>query len=139
LQASSRTDDIKFLKEKVDAGADFIITQLFFENKIFYEWVADCRAAGISCLIIPGIMPILGYDRFKRMLKFTKTVIPDEIFASLEPIQADDEQVQKYGVEFAVKQTQDLMAHGFRFIHYYTMNLETSVLMIIDGNATLDK
>jgi methylenetetrahydrofolate reductase (NADPH) len=105
LQASSRADDIKFLREKVDAGADFIITQLFFENKIFYEWVADCRAAGINCLIIPGIMPILGYDRFKRMLKFTKTVIPDEIFAALEPIQADDEQVQQYGVDFAIKQT----------------------------------
>lgn len=86
MQASSRADDIKFLKEKCDAGADFIITQLFYENKIFYEWVADCQAAGINCLIIPGIMPILGYDRFKRMLKFTKTVIPDEIFASLEPI-----------------------------------------------------
>lgn len=84
-------------------------------------------------------MPILGYDRFKRMIKFTKTKVPDEIFAAIEPLHADDERVQQYGVDFAVKQTKDLKEHGFKFIHYYTMNLETSVLMIIDGNGTLDK
>lgn len=64
LEATDRDSDIKFLKEKCDAGADFIITQLFFENNIFYNWVADCRKAGITQRIIPGIMPILGYDRF---------------------------------------------------------------------------
>lgn len=66
MTASSRQDDINFLKQKVDAGADFVITQLFYDNKIFFEWVQDCRRAGISCPIIPGIMPILGYDRFIR-------------------------------------------------------------------------
>lgn len=76
LEAKSRGDDIKFLKEKVDAGADFIITQLFFDNKLFYQWVKDCRDAGITQLIIPGLMPILGYDRFKKMLEFTKTAVP---------------------------------------------------------------
>jgi len=69
--------------------------------------------AGIECLIIPGIMPILGYDRFTRMLKFTKTKVPQEVFSSLESIKNDDEQVQNYGVRFAVEQTKDLMAHGF--------------------------
>ena len=66
LEAKSREEDIAYLKEKVDAGADFIITQLFYDNQIYFEWVEDCRKAGINCLIIPGIMPILGYDRFKR-------------------------------------------------------------------------
>jgi methylenetetrahydrofolate reductase (NADPH) len=64
VEAKSRDDDIKYLKEKIDAGADFVITQLFYDNQIFLDWVKDCRAAGIDCLIIPGIMPILGYDRF---------------------------------------------------------------------------
>ena len=84
-------------------------------------------------------MPILGFDRFKRMLKFTKTVIPKEIFESLEPIQGDDEKVQAFGVEFGIQQTKDLIAHGFRFIHYYTMNLEASIFKIIDGNGTMDR
>jgi methylenetetrahydrofolate reductase (NADPH) len=64
VEAKSRDDDIKYLKEKIDAGADFVITQLFYDNQIFLDWVKDCRSAGIDCLIIPGIMPILGYDRF---------------------------------------------------------------------------
>lgn len=93
LQAKSREDDIKYLKDKIDAGADFIITQLFFDNELFYKWVADCRQAGINCLIIPGIMPILGYDRFHRMLKFTKTQVPQEVLAALEPLKNDDELV----------------------------------------------
>ena len=79
LQATSREDDIRYLKEKVDAGADFVITQLFFDNQIFHDWIRDCRNAGITCEIIPGIMPILGYDRFHRMCKFTKTQVPEHI------------------------------------------------------------
>lgn len=84
-------------------------------------------------------MPILGYDRFHRMLKFTKTIVPKEIFEALEPLKTDDEKVQDYGIEFGIKQTKDLIANGFKFIHYYTMNLETSVLQIIDDNGTLNK
>lgn len=90
LTATSREDDIKHLKEKVDAGADFIITQLFYDNQIFYQWVADCRAVGINVPIIPGMMPILGYDRFTRMCKFTKTIVPQEITDALEQIKHDD-------------------------------------------------
>ncbi len=66
LNATSREDDIRHLKEKIDAGADFIITQLFYDLDIFYQWVKDCREVGIHCQIIPGIMPILGYERFHK-------------------------------------------------------------------------
>lgn len=90
LTATSREDDIRYLKEKVDAGADFIITQLFYDNDIFYNWVRDCRAAGITVPIIPGLMPILGYDRFKRMCKFTKTIVPTEINEALEERKHND-------------------------------------------------
>ena len=138
LSATSRADDIQHLKEKVDAGADFIITQLFYDNKIFYDWVRDCRAAGINVPIIPGIMPILGYERFKRMCKFTKTIVPKEIVDQLELVKNDDQAVQDYGVRQSIQQTQDLIKNGFRFIHYYTMNLETAVLKVISGNGTLN-
>ena len=83
-------------------------------------------------------MPILGYDRFKRMISFTKTKIPEFIFTELEPIKSDDSLVQKYGVEFGVKQTKDLIEHGFRFIHYYTMNLEKSILEIVAQSGIRD-
>ena len=139
LQATSREDDIRYLKEKVDAGADFVITQLFFDNQIFFDWVRDCRLAGIECEIIPGIMPILGYDRFHRMCKFTKTQVPEHIMARLEEIKQNDQDVQAYGVEYGITQTRELIANGYQFIHYYTMNLESSILKILQGNNTLDK
>jgi len=70
LQATSREDDIRHLKEKCDAGSDIIITQLFYNNELFIQWVKDCRAAGITAHIIPGIMPILGYERFHKSVQY---------------------------------------------------------------------
>ncbi len=66
LQCKSYEDDVKYLKAKCDAGADIVITQLFYDVDIFLQWVKDCRAAGITQVLIPGLMPILGYDRFQR-------------------------------------------------------------------------
>lgn len=127
------------LKAKVDAGADFIITQLFYDNQIFFDWVKDCRAAGINVPIIPGMMPILGYDRFKRMCKFTKTIVPQNVVDAIESRKHDDADIQDYGVQQCVDQTRELISNGFKFIHYYTMNLEASVLKVIHENGTIDK
>jgi methylenetetrahydrofolate reductase (NADPH) len=76
LQATSREDDIKHLKEKCDAGSDIIVTQLFYNNDLYMQWVKDCRAAGITAHIIPGIMPILGYERFHKSVKYCETNVP---------------------------------------------------------------
>jgi methylenetetrahydrofolate reductase (NADPH) len=84
-------------------------------------------------------MPILGYDRFNKMLGFTKTAVPKQIFEALEDIKDDEEKVRNYGIKFGIEQTQDLIANGYRFIHYYTMNLETSVIKIIEGAGIIDK
>ena len=101
-QATSREDDIKHLKEKCDAGGDIVITQLFYNNEIFLQWVKDCRAAGITAQIIPGLMPILGYDRFQKTIKFCKTNVPDDLAARLEELKNDDEKVREFGVEHGV-------------------------------------
>ena len=84
-------------------------------------------------------MPILGYDRFHRMCKFTKTQVPENILHALEERKGNDEAVQAYGVEYGVEQTTDLITRGFRFIHYYTMNLEAAVTKILTRNGTLEK
>lgn len=78
----------------MDAGADLVITQLFYNNEIYNEWVKDCRAAGINAHFIPGLMPILGYDRFHRTIKFCNTNVPNKILDALEPIKNDDEKVR---------------------------------------------
>jgi len=82
-------DDLKYLREKVDAGADFIITQLFYDTKLFLKFVRDCRALGINCPIVPGIMPIHGFAGFQRMTSTCKTFVTKEISDALEPIKVD--------------------------------------------------
>lgn len=84
--APSPEADIQYLKEKCEAGADVVITQLFFEVDIFNDWVRRCREAGITAHLLPGIMPILGYDKFMKMKNFTKTQVPQHIMDKLEEL-----------------------------------------------------
>lgn len=133
MQATSMDDDLRFLKEKVDAGADFIVTQLFYDCDLFVEWVRKCRDIGIRCPIIPGIMPVQNYSGFVRMTTFCKTFVPKEITEALEPIKDDDEQVKSFGVELGARMCRQLLNAGFYGLHFYTLNLERSVTMILES------
>lgn len=133
ISATSPADDIKYLKMKVDAGADFVITQLFYDVDVFLEWVKRCRAAGITCPIVPGIMPIQNYNGFKRMTSFCRTRVPPSILRALQPIKQDDSQVKEFGIQLAVQMCKKLHDSGFVGLHFYTLNLERSVTRILQG------
>lgn len=135
IGATSIDDDINFLKEKVEAGADLVITQLFYDVDVFLEWTAKCRKAGITCPIIPGIMPIQNYNGFKRMTSFCKTAVPQEIIEALEPIKGDDARVKAYGIDLGSKMCQKLLDNGVPGLHFYTLNLERSVTRILEQLA----
>lgn len=111
---------------QVDAGADFILTQLFYDVDQFLKWVGDCRRVGITVPIVPGIMPINGYASWKRMTDFCKTKIPDEMRAGLEARQDDDEAVKTHGVELVAAMCQKLMDSraqtGVPGLHMYAPN-----------------
>ncbi|KAL1925667.1 uncharacterized protein VTP21DRAFT_550 [Calcarisporiella thermophila] len=124
--------DLRYLKEKVDAGADFIITQLFFDTDIFLEFVDRCRAIGITCPIIPGILPIQNYNGFNKMTTLSKTIVPKEVLEALEPIKEDDVAVKEYGIKYGVEMCQKLMAHGIKGFHFYTLNLEKSTRLVLE-------
>ena len=94
---------VSVAQAKVDAGADFIITQLFYDVDIFLQYVADCRAAGITVPIVPGIMAIQNYRGFVRMTSYCKIKVPQSILDDLEPIKDDDEAVKAYGIELGIK------------------------------------
>eukprot|EP00761_Pharyngomonas_kirbyi_P009770 gb/GECH01009788.1/.p1 GENE.gb/GECH01009788.1/~~gb/GECH01009788.1/.p1 ORF type:complete len:593 (+),score=137.16 gb/GECH01009788.1/:1-1779(+) len=132
-ESDSYYDDLYYLKEKVDAGGDVVITQLFYDCDIFLKFVDDCKSKGINCPIIPGIMPIHTYNGFKRMTTFCKTQVPKHILEDLEPIKDDDEEVKAYGVKLCVTMCRYLMNHGVRGLHFYTLNLEKSVAKILEG------
>lgn len=137
--ATSYEDDLKHLKAKVDAGADLIITQLFYDVDIFVKFVNDCRAIGITCPIIPGIMPIHTYGGFKRMTTLCKTFVPKYIEEALEPVKDNDEEVKKVGVQVCIDMCRKLLDSGVPGLHFYTLNLEKSVVKTLKGLNILTK
>ncbi|XP_058184196.1 methylenetetrahydrofolate reductase (NADH) 2-like [Rhododendron vialii] len=123
--------DLAYLKRKVDAGADLIVTQLFYDIDIFLKFVNDCRQIGITCPIVPGIMPINNYRGFLRMTGFCKTKIPSEITAALEPIKDNEEAVRAYGIHLGTEMCRNILANGIKTVHLYTLNMEKSALAIL--------
>merc|ERR1719162_2330698 len=139
LEAVSMELDMRYLKEKCEAGADMIVTQLFYDNGEFLKWRDQCVEAGITIPILPGIMPIQSYGGFVRMTSLCKTKLPPSLMEDLEPIKDDDQKVKDYGVQLAVKTCQELVARGTPGLHFYTLNLETSVMRIIKGLGLVDE
>jgi len=131
--AAAYQRDLAYLKQKVDAGADLVVTQLFYDASKFTAFEADCRAAGITVPIIPGIMPIMTYGGFKRMTSFCKTYVPASVAAAIEPIQDDDEAVKAYGVSLGTDMCRSLLEAGVPGIHLYTLNLERSAVAILEN------
>ena len=132
-QSPSLAKDLDYTKRKIDAGADFAITQMFFENDHYYRFLERARKAGIRVPIIPGIMPILDCKRIKEFANVCSATIPQEILDRIEPVMDMPEEVRKLGVEFAVKQVDDLHRHGVNYIHFYTMNRADSVIDILSA------
>lgn len=125
--------ELNYLKEKVDAGADFIITQMFFDAEVYKTFVKDCKAKGIHCPVVPGLMCINAYPGFKKMTGFCKTRVPPSLEDKMESIKDDEKAVKAFGVEFGVQICKDLLAAGSNGVHFYTLNLEKVVYGILDG------
>ena len=125
--------DISFLKKKVDAGADIIVTQLFYDLEKFLLFRDKCFRAGINVPIVPGIMPIHNYARFIKFTQFCKVNIPSSVSKELESIKNDDSSVIEYGIEQASKMCEQLINEGAPGLHFYTLNLEYSVTEILSS------
>jgi methylenetetrahydrofolate reductase (NADPH) len=122
IHAESAEADLRHLREKVDAGASFLITQLFFDNRAYWDFVGRAREAGIEAPIIPGIMPIQRYEQIHRMTKMCGASIPPEIERELEARKDDPDAVRDFGVSYATLQCADLLARGAPGIHFYVLN-----------------
>ena len=137
-EATDLDIDILNLKKKVEAGADFIITQLFYDVEEFKKFFIKCRKAGISCPIIPGLLPITNYDRFVRFTRFCQTKVPLNIMKQLEDVKKDDAAVRRFGIDLCVKMCDELRDFGVSGFHFYTLNLETSVMEILKRLQLVD-
>lgn len=131
IESPDKETDWTHLEEKVKAGADVIITQLFFENRYFFEFERRMREKGVTVPIVPGIMPITNLQQILRFTRICGASIPNKVVKDLEAIQGQPEAVQRYGIEYAKQQCKGLLAHGVPGIHFYTLNKSRATQEII--------
>jgi methylenetetrahydrofolate reductase (NADPH) len=129
----ARLLDLERLKLKQDAGADFIITQFFFDTDNLLQWVKDCRTVGIHIPILPGYLPIQNYNSFLKFTSWCKTTVPRDVLVALEKIKNDDAAVKRYGTELAIQTCKKIMDAGIKSLHFYTMNLASTVTSVLEG------
>ena len=139
LEATTAEDDLRHLKAKVDAGADLIITQLFFDTQIFIDFEKKCKEIGIDVPVIPGILPIQSYQGFMKMTSLAGTKIPEEILVELEEVKHDEHEVREYGVNLCVRMCKQLVQAGIKYLHFYTVNLEKSTVVVVDKLGIIRK
>jgi methylenetetrahydrofolate reductase (NADPH) len=121
-EAPDAETDLVNLKRKVDAGTNFLVSQLFFDNNKFFDFVERARAARIRVPIVPGIMPIATVPGIRRMAGMNGTAFPPELEAELQRVDGDDEATYELGVRWATMQCEELLASGVDGIHFYTLN-----------------
>jgi len=124
-------DDILFLKKKVDAGAEFLITQLFFSNQLFYNFLNKTKAAGINVPVVPGIMPITSFNQIERFKSMANCHIPDDLVNELSLLKDKPSDFIDKSIEFTVKQCKDLLGKGVSGIHFYTLNQSRATIEIM--------
>ncbi len=121
-ESHSQKDDIKHLKEKVDAGCDFLTTQMFFDNNLFYNFLYKIRETGITVPVIPGIMPITNANQIERALKLSGSFMPQRFKSIADKFGADPAAMKQAGIAYATDQIIDLYANGIQNVHVYSMN-----------------
>lgn len=129
----SREMDLKNLKAKVDAGLDFVISQLFFDNAFYFDFVERARRLGINVPIVPGIMPISNYEQMNRFIRICGATVPMRLALQLEKVKDNPEAVMQLGIAHATVQCMELLSRGVPGIHFYTLNRSPATRMIVSA------
>jgi methylenetetrahydrofolate reductase (NADH) len=133
IHADSAESDLRYLTEKVGAGVDFLITQMFFDNDFYFDFVRRARGAGVTVPIIPGVMPITRVGQLERMATMCGSEIPDGLRSELHAREDDAEAVLDFGVAYATLQCSELLAAGAPGIHFYTLNRSPATRAILSA------
>ena len=131
IESPDAETDIKYLKQKVECGADAIYTQLFFNNDKYYKFVERVRATGINVPVVPGIMPILSQKQVEKMTGLARIEVPSKVQDALRKYTKDD--LKKFGVEYASEQCNNLISFGVKGLHFFTLNRSYSTSKILDN------
>jgi methylenetetrahydrofolate reductase (NADPH) len=130
IESPNVKTDISYLKKKIDAGADYIVTQMFFDNRCFYDFVDRCREAGITVPIIPGLKILSGTRQLTAVPKNFHVSMPEEL---VDEITENPTHVKEIGVQWGVKQCRDLLDNGVQCVHFYVMSDAVAVVKVIEN------
>jgi methylenetetrahydrofolate reductase (NADPH) len=130
-EAEDKAIDLTNLKTKVDAGADFITTQLFFDNQVYFDFVKSCKESAINIPVLPGLLPVLSLGQVRRFCKMCEASLPTSLEHKL--IQAEDEKQPTVGAEWAASQINELLQEGAPGYHIYALNKPQSTLQILES------
>lgn len=133
VESRDKQADLGYAKAKIDAGASFLVTQLFFDNRFYFDYVARARAIGIGVPIVPGIMPVTNVAQLVRFTTMCGSSLPSDLMKRLDRFANDDQAVMATGIEWATKQCRELLAGGAPGIHFYTLNKSLSTRVVF-GN-----
>lgn len=136
-ESADSREDIRHLKEKVDAGCDFLTTQMFFDNSLYYSFLYRVREAGITAPIFPGIMPITSATQIKRAIELSGSFMPRRFLALVDRFGSDPAAMKQAGIAYATDQIIDLYANGVQNVHVYTMNKPDVAAKIMDNLSAI--
>lgn len=139
VENEHKAEDIRYLKQKVDSGVDFLTTQMFFDNDIHYNFLYRIREAGITVPVLPGIMPITSASQMKRSQELSGTVFPRRFLSILDRFGDYPEAMMQAGIAYATDQIIDLLANGIRNIHIYSMNKPEVAVKIMENLSEVVK
>ena len=139
VETEHKSDDIRYLKQKVDRGVDFLTTQMFFDNDIHYNFLYRIREAGITVPVLPGIMPITSAAQMKKSQQLSGTVFPRRFLAILDRFGSSPAAMRQAGIAYATDQIIDLLANGVKNIHIYSMNRPDVAAAIMDNLSEIIK
>ncbi len=136
-ESTNQAEDIRYLKEKVDAGCSFLTTQMFFDNNLLYNFLYKIREAGITVPVIPGIMPITNANQVARAIKLSGSFMPRRFASLVDKFGSDPEAMKQAGIAYATDQIIDLFANGIRNVHVYSMNKPDVAAKIQDNLSAI--
>ena len=133
IEAVDLDSDLEYVKRKVDQGADFLITQLFYDNNYFFEYMDQVRKAGIDAPVVPGVLPILSAPQIRRFTALCGATIPPELDRQLDQHAEDDQAVRELGIEHATNQVRELWDSGVPGVHFYVLNRTYAISKILNN------
>ncbi|MDR1896603.1 MAG: methylenetetrahydrofolate reductase [NAD(P)H] [Prevotellaceae bacterium] len=131
-EAKTQEEDIARLKEKTDAGADFLITQFFFDNDLYFNFINEVRNAGIRCRIIPGIIPLTSYSQIDRFVKLSGAKIPSVLADKIAASKDNPKRLVQTGIDYTIEQCKNLILGGAPGVHFYTLNKSGATVEIYE-------